>query len=294
MTFRRTLSACLVVALAVVTTACSSSATSDNNTSEQRIVSLTAGLTEIVYALGLGDNVVGKDLSSTYADAAGVPLVTNGHDVSAESILQVRPTIVLADQDTRPVEALEQIRSAGIQVEIVNTPKSLDEIVTRVTKLGTLLNVEKRAAAVADALSGKLDSTDSALENVKVAFLYLRGGAGVYLIGTKGSGADVVIKATGAQDAGSSLTADKTFVPLTPEALVSAQPDIILMTSTGLKSVGGEDGLLGMAGIPQTPAGKNKRFVTVEDGLLFSLGPRTPELVAQLRQAFRTKMGLVS
>ena len=72
------------------------------------------------------------------------------------------------------------------------------------------------------------------------------------------------------------------FTPLTSEALVSAAPDAILMTTTGLESVGGVAGLLEIPGIAQTPAGRQQRIITVEDGLLFSFGTRTPEALAQI------------
>lgn len=280
--------------LAIVSTslfsACSSSTTSSEPT-DTRIVSLTAGLTEIVYSLGLGDQVVGRDLSSTLASASNVEIVTNGHDVNAEAILKVRPTIVLADDGTRPVSALDQLRAAGIRVEIIPTPKKIEEISQRISTIGELLGVQSRASAVTEELTNKISAKDPALSSVRVAFLYLRGGAGVYLMGANGSGADVVISSTGARDAGSELSSDETFITLTPEALVKAKPDIFLMTTTGLKSVGGEEGLIQLAGIQQTPAGQNRRFVTVEDGLLFSLGPRTPQLIEQLRERFKTLMG---
>src|SRR5262249_18804242 len=85
-------------------------------TDTSRIVPLWGNLSEIVFSLGLGDKVVARDASATFAEAAGLPLVTRGHDVSAESVLSLRPTVVLAQTDTGPREALEQIRAAGVPV----------------------------------------------------------------------------------------------------------------------------------------------------------------------------------
>src|SRR5262249_48521966 len=99
--------------------------------------------------------------------------------------------------------------------------------------------------------------------------------AGVYLIAGPKSGADSMIAAAGGVDAGTAIGLKDPFTPITSEALVKAAPDIILMTTTGLQSVGGIDGLVKIPGIAQTPAGKSRRVVTVEDGLLFSFGPRT-------------------
>jgi iron complex transport system substrate-binding protein len=57
------------------------------------------------------------------------------------------------------------------------------------------------------------------------------------------------------------------------------------MTTTGLESVGGIEGLVKIPGIAQTPAGKDRRVVTMEDGLLYSFGPRTPVALRLLIEA---------
>lgn len=72
---------------------------------------------------------------------------------------------------------------------------------------------------------------------------------------------------------------DKPFTPITSEALVRAQPDVILMMSEGLESVGGVDGLVEIPGIRETPAGMARRVVDLEDGVLLSFGPRTPLVI---------------
>jgi iron complex transport system substrate-binding protein len=117
-----------------------------------------------------------------------------------------------------------------------------------------------------------------------VAFLYLRGTSAVYLIGGQGSGADDLITSAGGIDVGaeSGLAA---FVPLTPEALAAADPDVILVMTKGLESVGGVDGLLGLPGVAQTTAGRERRVIAVDDALLLSFGPRTGQLVTRLSAA---------
>jgi iron complex transport system substrate-binding protein len=119
----------------------------------------------------------------------------------------------------------------------------------------------------------------------------MRGQVGIYLIGGPQSGADSMIRAAGAIDAGTALGLSQPFTAITSESLARAAPDIILMTTTGLESVGGLDGLVKIPGIAQTPAGKQRRVVTVEDGLLYSFGPRTPvaleELIEQIYRPAR-------
>ncbi|MFB7930675.1 hemin ABC transporter substrate-binding protein [Streptomyces sp. NPDC056039] len=247
-----------------------------------RILPLNGGVAEIVFTLGLGDQVVGRDITATFAEAKKLPQVTKAHDVSAESVLSLRPTVVLADTDTGPDEALDQIRDAGIPVVVLDPATKLSDVTTRTTRIAEALGVPDAGKALNRRMSADLAAARDAVpagSKPKVAFLYLRGSAAVYLIGGKGSGADSLIEAAGAVDAGTEAGLDKPFTPITTEALAQAQPDVILMMSKGLESVDGIDGLVKIPGIAQTPAGMNRRVVDVEDGVLLGYGPRTPLVI---------------
>lgn len=244
----------------------------------QRIVSLATGIGETLVALGVTDRVVGRDEASAVADLASIPVVTQGHSTSAESVLSLEPDLVLVDAASGPPEAIDQIRSAGIRV--VEIPEAW-----------TLKDLEPRVQAVADAVGASgvtLPSTNTSSPSTagpRVAFLYLRGTSAIYLLGGEGSGADALIAAAGATDVGASAGLEP-FTPLTAEALVNADPDILLVMSKGLESVGGIDGLLTLPGVQQTTAAKNRAVIAVDDNVLLSFGPRTPQLIALLDDAF--------
>lgn len=280
-----------VIAAVVVAAGCSSSDTT-RETSGERIVTLTAGLTEAVFALGAGDLVVARDISSTIAEAEALPIVTTAHDINVEALLAVRPTLILIDEDTGPETALDQIAATGVRIELVDNATTVDDIVPRLERVAEILGLQDRAARLSEAIDKNLADirNDESLADVRVAFLYVRGPAGVYLIGGPGSGPDSIIAAAGATDAGTAIGLDLAFTPLTPEAMVEAAPDILLVTTTGLDSVNGIDGLVELAGVAQTPAGKARRVITAEDGLLFSFGPRTPSLIESLRQEIAAEM----
>ncbi|KMS77015.1 ABC transporter substrate-binding protein [Streptomyces viridochromogenes] len=247
-----------------------------------RILPLNGGVAEIVFTLGLGDRVVGRDVTATFAEAKKLPQVTKAHDVSAESVLSLRPTVVLADTDTGPREAIDQIRDAGVPVVVLDPATELADVTTRTTRVAEALGVPEAGEALNKRMSDELAAARAAVpkgSRPKVAFLYMRGSAAVYLIGGKGSGADSLIEAAGALDAGKEAGLDKPFTPITSEALVRAQPDVILMMTKGLESVGGVDGLVDIPGISQTPAGMNRRVVDMEDGVLLGYGPRTPSVI---------------
>lgn len=246
-----------------------------------RIVALNGNIAEVVFALGLGGQVVGRDISTTFEEAEHLPLVTRAHDVSAESVLSLRPTVVLADTNTGPPEALDHIRNVGVPVVVFDVPERVEDIGPRMQAIAAALGLDAAGERLAARTGAEIDAVseevDLGAEPPVVAFLYMRGQAGVYLLGGPGSGADSMIEAAGGIDAGSQLELDQPFTPITSEALVRAAPDVILMTTTGLESVGGLGGLAEIPGIAQTPAGRAGRVVTVEDGLLFSFGSRTPE-----------------
>jgi iron complex transport system substrate-binding protein len=251
-----------------------------------RIVPLWGNLTEVVFDLGLGPNVVGRDVATTFAEAADLPVVTRGHDVSAESVLALRPTLVLANADTGPPEALDQIRSVGVPVLVLENPQRVEDVEARIHAIATALGEPAAGERIAARARAEIAEVQAGIperaKRPKVAFLYVRGQAGVHLIAGPGSGADSMIAAAGGIDAGTAIGLTRSFTPITSEALVRAAPDALLLTTTGLESVGGIDGLLELPGVAQTPAGRARRIVTVEDGLLYSFGSRTPEALRQL------------
>lgn len=251
-----------------------------------RIVTLWVNISEVVYSLGLGDHVVGKDVSTTFDEAKGVPLVTRAHDVSAEGVLSLEPTLVLADTETGPPEAVDAIRAAGVPVVVFPRAYDVKDIGPGIERIATAVGLAAEGQLLVQRTEQQLAAARAAIPEgrtpPRVAFLYLRGAAGVSLLGGVGSGAAAMIEAAGGIDAGTAIGLDQPFTPITSEALVEAKPDVILMTTSGLKSVQGVAGLLEIPGIGQTPAGEAGRVVTEEDGLLYGFGPRTPDAIRQL------------
>ncbi|MFE7568839.1 hemin ABC transporter substrate-binding protein [Streptomyces sp. NPDC057539] len=264
--------------------------------SADRIVPLTGSLSEIVFTLGLGERVVGRDITATFEQAAKLPVVTRAHDVSAEGVLSLGPTLVLADTTTGPAEAIGQIRDAGIPLVVVDPAKSLADVGTRIAAVAGALGVEtagaelkKRTEERIDAVRDEIptderDTRGSGKDGGKprVAFLYLRGSASVYLLGGRDSGASSLLEAAGALDAGKESGLTKDFTAITSEALAKAAPDAILVMTKGLDSVGGVDGLVKIPGIAETPAGMDRRVITVDDGVLLNYGPRTDEVLRSI------------
>ncbi len=250
----------------------------------KRIVSLATGVAESLVALGLADRIVGRDETSTAPQLTDVPVLTEAHAVSAERVLAMEPDLVIADAATSPPEALDQIRATGVEIVEVPEAWSAHDVLPRTRAIASAVGLDQSAVEASAATWTAADGQRATTSSPRVAFLYLRGTSAIYLIGGKGSGADALIQAAGGIDVGSAAGLPE-FTPLTAEALAQEDPDVLLVMTGGLESVGGIEGLTGLPGVAQTRAGREGRVVAVEDTLLLSYGPRTGALTDVLGQA---------
>ena len=259
------------------------SLTTDAPLTVSRVVVLANGVAEIIQSLNAQSIIVGRDISSTEDSLADIPIVTSGHQVLPEKVIAQKPDLVLFDVSTGPKSAIETIKAAGIS--IVQTPESwsLKDLPVKVRAVGRAIGAQAQADELVKQINQSLN-TSKVKNSPRVAFLYLRGTSSVYLIGGAGSGADSLLSAIGAVDVGAQ-TLDRPFNTLTAESLAALNPDVILVMSKGLESVGGIAGLLKLPGVAQTRAGKNSAVIDVDDSLLLSFGPRTPSLVDALAKA---------
>ncbi len=240
-----------------------------------RVVSVGAALTEILFALDHGDRVVGVDSSSLCpASAQTLPRVGSHRQVHAESILALSPDTLFVSDGVGPGAALDQLRAGGLDVHVVASPTSLAGARDRILEVGRSVGAEAQALE----LVTDWPTVPSTPSGPKVAFLYARG-AGTMMLAGHGTGIDEVVEAAGGQ-----LVGDwDGFRPVFAEALVSMAPDVLLMTTRGLESMGGAEGLKAVPGLSLTPAGRNQAVLHLDDVLLLSLGPRTPQAIDTLR-----------
>lgn len=248
-----------------------------------RVVVLANGVAEIMNSLNARSIIVGRDISSSEDALKDIPIVTSGHQVISERVIALKPDLVIIDASTGPQAALNQIRGAGIK--IVQTPESwrLTDIAAKISAVGVAIGAPLQAERL-NLEMAKVSQAHRVKSSPRIAFLYLRGTSSIYLIGGPGSGADSLIESIGGVDVGAAHL-EHPFNTLTPEALAVMDPDLILVMSKGLESVGGMAGLLKLPGVAQTQAGKNARVIDVDDSLLLSFGPRTPTLLTALAVA---------
>jgi len=246
----------------------------------KRVVALANGSAEIIAALGFKSILVGRDVASSIPELKNVPIDNPSHNVSIEKILSQNPDLILIDASTSPQTALDTLRKSGIKLVTVSDPFNLNGVATKEKEVALAIGTPLAGLK----LASQIQSASFPKSELKVAFLYVRGTSAIYLIGGKGSGADSLLTAIGMRDIGAEKLPHP-FNSMTAEELISMQPDVLLLMTKGLQSVSGVDGLVQLPGIAQTPAGKNRAIVTVDDSLLLSFGPRSVALLPKLRAA---------
>ena len=265
--------------------------------SAERIIAvdMAGSLAQTVWGLGLGDRLVGRDISTTLPGTEDLPVVTGtGHSISVESVLELRPDLVLSDGTVGPIDVMMQLREAGITLVFVREPAGLSQPAAQAQRVAAILGVPERgdelASRIDTQIAAVVDTIDANIPNepdqrLRMVFLYLRGANGIYYLFGEESGAGDLITALGGIDVAGEI-GWAGLRPMTDEALIRANPDLILVMSHGLESVGGVDALVEKKpAIGLTTAGQNRRFVNMADAVVLGFGPRTPAVLDALARA---------
>jgi iron complex transport system substrate-binding protein len=249
-----------------------------------RLISIGGALTEIIYLLKADTELVGVDTTSIYPTAATrLPNVGYARSLSSEGILALRPTQLIATEDAGPPIVLRQIGDAGIPVSMLPSGHQFIDVINRVRTIGRLVHKTDAAEVLASRLLLEWSSTqkrvaNSKINNTRVLFILSQNPSQLMVGGEKTSAAAMIAYA-GARNA---ITRVSGFKPLTPESVIAANPDVIVLTDQGMKAVGGISGVLRFPGVKQTRAGKEQNIISLEAMYLLGFGPRMPLAVAEL------------
>ncbi|WP_080053807.1 heme/hemin ABC transporter substrate-binding protein [Spirosoma aerolatum] len=252
-----------------------------------RIVSLDGTVSEILCDLGLQAHLVGVDVTSTYPESLQkLPKVGHNRNISAEGVISLKPTLVLTSQNagTKP-EVIDQIRSAGIKVITFGQDYSIAGAKKLIQDVANTCQVPSRAKPLIKKLDTDLAQVKKATGNPKVLFIYARG-TGTMMVSGRGTQVDKMIELAGGTNAASDF---ENYKPLTAEALVTANPDVILLFDSGLESLGGAAGLQKVQGITQTNAGKAGHIIGMDGHLLSGFSPRLGKALQELAQKISQK-----
>lgn len=245
--------------------------------SPSRIVSIGGAATETVFAVGAGDRIVGVDTTSTFPEAASkLPQVGYQRMLSAEGIASLNPDLVILPASAGPPATVAQLEQLKIPLLRLEEGHSVEAAANRIRKIGEALGL----VGAADQLAAELEKEAAALvpppsPAPRVLFVMSAGGRAPMVAGTN-TAADAAIRLSG----GENVAADfEGYKQLSPEALVTLAPEVIVTTSRTVASSGGQPLL---PGLEMTPAGKSNRLVVMDDLFLLGFGPRTGEALCEL------------
>lgn len=246
------------------------------------IITLGGDVTEIVFALGAGDRVIARDTTSEHP-----PQVTQLPDVgylrllNAEGLLSLQPSMILASELSYPSAVLSQISAAGIPVITISAAAELSAITTKVRQVAEALALQSEAAGLIADINRKLDAVTQTPLPVNVLFLLSHTGTAPMAAGTD-TAADSLIRSAGGRNAAASF---RRYRPLSAEGMIAARPDLVVITRSGLASLGSTSMLWQLPGLAQTPAGKHQRVLVADDMGFLGFGLQTPDTLYQLRKA---------
>ncbi len=245
----------------------------------QRAVTLGGAITEIVYALGAGDKLVGTDASSQYpAATAALPKVGYYRDFSIEGVASLRPELVLASDQAGPPNAMVQLRQLVPRVVVLPAAPTLEALLQRIDGIAAALGRPVEGTALAARVQDEIKRVARAPAGKRVLLVSSRGGR-LEAAGSE-TAADNMLRLVGASNV---MAGERGYRPISGEGAAALRPDVIVTTTMSIAALGGLDAFVAQPGIAVTPAGRAKRVVVMDDLLLLGFGPRLPEALRQLQ-----------
>jgi len=257
---------------------------------KDRIVIVSKQLTELMFALGAGDKIVGVDLSSTYPPEAQ-KLVTVGYHrmLSSEGIISLNPTLVMHNGGIAPESVVTQLEKVGIPMKKYMDTPNIDSAKSLIMLLAREYNNEKKGVELCNKLDADMktamEKAKQYTDKPKVLIIhYGRQMNNYFVMGNRGTANEMLTWAGGVNAADTSG-----FRNLSAEVIVRSQPDVILATDFGFDRTGGIEHFVELPGINLTPAAKNKRIYRIEEHDLVYLGPRTGENIIKIQELIHKK-----
>src|SRR5690554_5261443 len=171
---------------------------------------MAGSISATITGLGVGDNLVGRDSSSTFPQVAELPLVTSGgHSINAESAIALRPDLIITDGTIGPIDVLLQLRDVGITIVFVDPSPGFQGAYDLAEQVAAALGAEEAGQLLVDQLRTDIESKVAEVAAIapqeegaklRMLFLYLRGDSGIYYLFGSESGVDDLITGVGGID----------------------------------------------------------------------------------------------
>lgn len=262
----------------------------DNNNSERWVIA-GGSITELVYAIGAGNKVVGVDETTSYPEQTqALPHIGYWKQLSTEGILSLRPSTFVTWDDAEPKMVLRQLAQHNVKViSLPRTPATFELMLKNIRTLAISLDKQKEAEALIGSLQSRLaviNAKNSQIkQKVKVMF-FLSPGGGIPQVAGKTSVADAILHLAG----GENIATHENYRIYSAEAIIAANPELIVITTQSQKNQTGglraSEGLASVPGVSMTQAWKNQRIIEIDQSLILGMGPRIVDAVELLHQQF--------
>lgn len=256
---------------------------------QMRVISAGANVTEIVIALGALDSVVAVDSTSRALVDSSIPVVGYHRALASEGLLSLEPTLLIGSEEMGPKNTIDVLSNAGVEISTLPATKGVDGLIERITHTSEVLTKEKQGQVLVEQTHTQIQTLNDSRNRLLKA--QVDPNRGMFVMSSDGRKMTVAGDNTNASEllglAGiESVTSGHftSYKPLSPEAILELQPDVILISSHSLQAIGGVDAMLEMQPLLKlTPAGRDRRIVSIEGtALIGGVGIKTLELAQGL------------
>ncbi|MDQ2093386.1 heme/hemin ABC transporter substrate-binding protein [Rhodalgimonas zhirmunskyi] len=256
----------------------------------QRIVSVGGAVTEIVYALGEEDRLVARDTTSNHPPAAlDLPDVGYIRRLSPEGLMSVNPDLIIAEEGAGPPEAVEVLEQAAIPLVEIPGGYTGAAVSAKINAVAAALGVPEKGTDLARKIDAQIKAAGAVAqtgEKTRVLFILSMAG-GRIIVGGANTAADGIITLAGGENVMGDVEGWK---QTTDEAILTANPDVIVMMDREVADEGANmgalnDELFSHTAIAATTAGQNRAVVRLDGMMMLGFSVRTAEGITKLSEA---------
>lgn len=287
----------LALAVGLMAWSCGGSGNQTSKEKEQseypKVVSLSGAITEILFSIGAGNQLVGVDVTSTAPSDSlknrAIPVLGHVNQLNVEAILGLNGDLVLAADSLKP-ELLAQLEAGGMDINIQSKPKRLEETAALILRMGALTGRQKEAEQLHQLFEAERAALKKQVEGLtaarpKVVFVYGRGAGSLMVAGGNTQANGMIEEVAGINPFAEQFEG---FKPLTSESMVEASPDVLLFFSDAFEMLGGVSGIKEIPGVAATPAGNSERFIHMDGHYMMGFGPRAAQAAQELFEAIHS------
>ena len=248
-------------------------------------------ITEIIYFLNEEEKLVAVDITSNYPEkATELPSIGYVRTLSTEGVLSLDPNLILGEEDMGPPLVIDQIKSTGVDLRVIEEDYTLDSIIGKILCVGEILGVKEKATKLINSeLQKNIDNLiDTKLagvnKNKKVMIILGMDGTSPMVAGLQTSGNGFI----GMIGASNIMSSFEGWKPVSAESILVQNPDLIIITNRGLNNFGTIEKLAQHPSLAFTNAAQNLNILAIDGMSLLGFGPRTIEVANTVAEKLKS------